>query len=73
MAEHVVVDEPDIAAAMRSAVTRLRLVVEGGGAVALAALESGAWTPPPARPGPVVVVLSGGNVALATLARVLGG
>jgi threonine dehydratase len=73
VAEHVVVDESDIASAMRHAVTRLRLVVEGGGAVALAALSSGAWAPPSGRSGPIVVVLSGGNVAPDTLARVLRG
>lgn len=72
--EHVSVSEADIEAAMVYAATSLRLVVEGGGAVALAVLLSGAWQPStdasdPERP--VVVVLSGGNVAPATLAAAL--
>ena len=72
--EHLSVSEVEIEAAMAYAVTSLRLVVEGGGAVALAALLSGAWRPNPAAPDPprpVVVVLSGGNVAPATLASAL--
>jgi threonine dehydratase len=74
--EHVTVTEEQIAGAMRYAVRSLRLVVEGGGAVALAALLSGAWpesAPPAGDPpeGPVVVVLSGGNLAPRTLASVL--
>jgi len=69
--EHVVIPEEQIRAAMAWACTALRLVVEGGGAVGLAALRAGLWRPDPARPGPVVVVVSGGNVAAATLADVL--
>jgi len=75
---HVTVTEPDIAAAMRYAIERSRLVVEGGGAVGLAALLSGRWdgTPASGEPrsgpeGPVVVVLSGGNVSADVLERVL--
>ena len=59
---------------MAYAATSLRLVVEGGGAVALAALLAGAWQPKVDALGvvrPVVVVLSGGNVAPATRASVL--
>lgn len=72
--EHVSVSEAEIEAAMAYAATSLRLVVEGGGAVAVAALLAGLWrphtdAPDPARP--VVVVLSGGNVAPATLASAL--
>lgn len=71
--EHVEVSEPEIAQAMRYAVERLHLVVEGGGAVGLAALLGGGWRPAPeAADGPIVVVLSGGNVAAETLAGVLG-
>lgn len=72
--EHVSVSEAEIEAAMAYAATSLRLVVEGGGAVALAALLSGLWRPHTDAPGParpVVVVLSGGNVAPATLASAL--
>ncbi|MDX1495514.1 MAG: pyridoxal-phosphate dependent enzyme, partial [Longimicrobiales bacterium] len=84
---HATVSEEEIADAMRYAVERLRLVVEGGGAVGLAALLAhrvleGAHTmeSPPAvdggllpDDGPVVVILSGGNVAEETLIRVLRG
>lgn len=68
--EHVVVTESAIRSAMAYAFGEMRLVVEGGGATALAALLEGAWRPGP-RPGPVVVVLSGGNVSLRALAEVL--
>ena len=72
--EHVSVSEAEIELAMAYAATSLRLVVEGGGAVALAALLAGAWRPDARAPDPVrpvVVVLSGGNVAPATLASAL--
>ena len=69
----VSVGEAEIANAMRHCVQRLRLIVEGGGAVALAALLSGAWRPEPGVGGPIVVVLSGGNVAPETLIDVLEG
>lgn len=102
---HATVSEAEIADAMRYCVERLRLVVEGGGAVALASVLAKRWRgadlreggtddpprgppsdpgpPGPAdvpsgaptatglRPGGLVVVLSGGNVAAGTLARVL--
>lgn len=85
--EHVSVTEDEIAAAMRYAVERLRLVVEGGGAVGLAALlggyrpgsygrgsrEAGAAGHEATLGGPIVVVLSGGNVASETLVEILGG
>jgi threonine dehydratase len=69
--EYLAVDEAAIAGAMRYSVGQLRLVVEGGGAVALAALLSDLWAPPAGLQGPVVVVLSGGNVSSETLIRVL--
>lgn len=69
--EHVSVSEAQISEAMRFAVERLHMVVEGGGAVALAAVLGGVWSPP-GGDGAVVLVLSGGNVAAETLARVLG-
>ncbi len=59
----VLVDDTAIRAAQRWLWDRLRIVVEPGGATALAALLSGAYTPPPdARVG---VVLCGANVELA--------
>ncbi len=54
----VTVSEDDIVAAMRFCFTRLKIVVEPSGAVPLAALLSGAVSPP----GRTVVVLSGGNI-----------
>ncbi|AXJ94256.1 MULTISPECIES: threonine/serine dehydratase [unclassified Sphingomonas] len=54
----VAVSEADIRAAQRWAAERLRLVVEPGGAVGLAALLSGRIVPAPG----MLVVLSGGNV-----------
>jgi threonine dehydratase len=71
VAEHVVVREEEIRATMAWACAALRLVVEGGGAVALAALRVGRWELDPGRAGPVVVVVSGGNVSADLLADVL--
>jgi threonine dehydratase len=57
---------------MRYAVRQLHLVLEGGGAVALASVLSGAWDPRSLEPdSPLVVVLSGGNVAPKVLAALL--
>ena len=71
MDEHATVTEDEIRSAMSFAANQLQMVVEGGGAVALAALLGGAWRPPPGDEAPVVAVISGGNVALETLAEVL--
>jgi threonine dehydratase len=65
----IAVSEAEIAAAQRWAAERLRVVVEPGGAVALAALLAGRVA---AEPG-LLVVLSGGNVDPAAYARVLAG
>lgn len=62
------VDEAAIAAAMRAFLDSHHLVVEGSGAVGLAALRGGLR---PAPPEPVVLIVSGGNVATAVLARIL--
>ena len=70
--DHEVVSETQIATAMRYAMERLRLVVEGGGAVGLAAALERA----PALvdgDGPVVILVSGGNVAASTLIDILDG
>ena len=69
--EHMTVTEKQISDAMRYCAMTLRLVVEGGGAVAIAAVQSGVWKAEDIRDGPLVVLLSGGNVAKETLASVL--
>ncbi len=64
----VVVTESETRAAMRLAASRLKLMVEPGGAVALAAaLFHGADL----APGPVICTLSGGNVDLDLFAQIL--
>lgn len=66
--EMVTVDEESITGAMASLLERAKLVVEGAGAVGVAALLSGAVRPEGRR---TVVVLSGGNVDLNLLGRVV--
>lgn len=66
---HEVVDEAAIRRAMRFAFGELGLVVEGGGAVALAAALDGRLSGP--DEGTLVLVVSGGNVALPVLRDVL--
>ena len=64
------VDDEDVAQAIVRLLERAKLVVEGAGAVGVAALLSGAIVPAPE--GATVVVLSGGNIdtgLLAALAR----
>ncbi len=63
----VTVSEAEIAHAQRWAAARLRLVVEPGGAVALAAVLTGRV---PVEAG-MMVMLSGGNVDMAGYARAL--
>ncbi|WP_374145780.1 threonine/serine dehydratase [Sphingomonas sp. 28-63-12] len=65
----VAVSEAEVATAQRWAAEKLRLVVEPGGAVALAALLAGKV----AMGEGMLVILSGGNVDPAAYARVLGG
>jgi threonine dehydratase len=64
----VTVSEDDIAEAMVLLVERSKLVVEGAGAVSLAALLSGAA--PTSATGATVAVLSGGNVDVGLLAAI---
>jgi len=66
----VTVQEDDIAWAMVLLLERARLVAEGAGAAALAALLSGRI--PAARGRRTVAVVSGGNVDVAVLGRVIG-
>lgn len=68
-ASGLAVSEQEVAAAMRFAFTHLRLVVEPGGAVALAVVLCGKV----AADGGTVVVLSGGNVDPALYADILNG
>ena len=66
--EIVVVDEDETADAMVWLMERSKLVVEGGGAVGVAALLAGKITPTPG--GATAVVLSGGNVDAGLLAAI---
>lgn len=68
-ASGVAVSEAEVADAQRWAAERLKLVVEPGGAVALAALLANEV---PVEAG-TLVILSGGNVDRAAYARVLAG
>lgn len=65
----IAVTERETAAAQRWAAERLRLVLEPGGAVALAALLAGKVAPEPG----LLVILSGGNVDMAAYARAMAG
>jgi threonine dehydratase len=65
----VVVGEDQVAEAMVFMMERSKLVVEGAGAVGVAALLSGKLPPAPAE-GTTVLVLSGGNVGAGLLAEV---
>lgn len=65
----VAVSEAEVRAAQRWAARHLRLVVEPGGAVAIAALLSGKVTPTEGT----LVIVSGGNVDRDAYAAVLGG
>ena len=70
--EHVLVDEDEIGAAMRYAASALHLFLEGGGAVALAAVLSGKCDLSGEKgTDGVAVVLSGGNVSLSRLQEVM--
>ena len=66
-----VVTDAEVAEAVRYAFTMLKLVVEPGGSVGLAALVTGKIAP---KPGATVgLVLSGGNVDPELFARILKG
>ncbi len=66
--ELVLVEEDDVADAMVWLLERSKLVVEGGGAVGVAALLGGRLSP--AAEGSTVIVLSGGNVDAGLLAAI---
>ncbi len=67
--ELVLVTEEDIASAMRFAFREHQLVLEGAGAVGIAALSAGKVSK---MRGDVVIVLSGGNVAMDEFLEVVG-
>lgn len=67
VADMVTVSERAITDAVRFAFSRLKLVIEPSGALGLAALLSGAFSPE----GRVGVVISGGNVDAETFAAIL--
>lgn len=66
--EHVLVSEDEIRDAMAFAATEHKLVVEGGGAVGIAALLAGKVSVPGEN---VAVVVSGGNIEAPALARII--
>jgi len=70
LAGGLAVSDAEVAAAMRFAFEELKLVVEPGGAVALAAVLAGRFN---AKGKSVALVLSGGNADPAAFARVLAG
>lgn len=63
----VAVSEAEIRAAQRWAASRLRLVIEPGGAVGLAALLAGKVKPEPG----MLIILSGGNADIEAYARAI--
>ncbi len=65
----IAVTEEEVAHAVRTAFSKLQLVVEPGGAVALAAVLSGKAKPE----GRTMVTLSGGNVDAAVFAAIIQG
>jgi threonine dehydratase len=64
----IIVTLHQVAEALRLLVSRARLIAEGAGAAALAAALTGQ-----AGSGPVVAVVSGGNIDPQVLARILRG
>lgn len=64
----LVVSEEDVLKAMKFAFSELKLVIEPGGCVALAALLCGKIDPSGGTTG---AILSGGNVEISTFARIL--
>ncbi len=67
--DFVLVSEVEIAEAIRHAYWQERQIIEGSGAVGIAALLSGRVVPG----GPTVVLLSGGNIDMALHQRIISG
>lgn len=68
----ILVSEEEIADAMRFAFHEHRMVLEGGGAVAIAAVRAGRIEPPGAGGADTVLIVSGGNVDTQAFLRVVG-
>jgi len=68
----LVVTDDQVRAAMRFAFAKMKLVIEPGGAVALAALLAGI-APPTGQDGDTVVVISGANVDPTLYAEIIAG
>jgi threonine dehydratase len=66
--EYLLVSEGEIRDAMAFALAEYKLVVEGGGAVGIAALLSGKFS---GRGENIAVVVSGGNIEAQALARLV--
>jgi threonine dehydratase len=66
--EYVLVTEEEIRAAMRHAALDLKQIVEGGGAVGIAAVRSGKVA---STGGAMAIVVSGGNIDLSSLLAVI--
>jgi threonine dehydratase len=66
----VTVEETDIASAIAVLAREENVVAEGSGAVSVAALLAGALTE---TPGPIVALISGGNIDADVLASILAG
>jgi threonine dehydratase len=64
----IVVSLDAVAAAVRLLLERVRVVAEGAGASAVAAAQSGQ-----ARGRRIVAVVSGGNIDLQKVAKIIGG
>ncbi len=67
--DHILVTEEEIGDAMALGASEHKLVIEGGGAVGIAAILSGSVKP---SVGETVVVVSGGNVLLSSWCDVIG-
>jgi threonine dehydratase len=67
--EIILVSEAEIAGAIRHAYWQENQIIEGSGAVGIAALLSGKVTPD----GPTALLLSGGNIDMALHHRIISG
>jgi threonine dehydratase len=68
----VTVDDDEIVEAVRWAFLEAKVVAEPSGAATIAAVRSGALDKAVAVTGPIVAIVSGGNISLDTLAKLAG-